>query len=169
MEAAGLAHQRHDLGRGPTVECRWLHRDKRQVGGDQRRAHQPGDTRRAIDDNMVHAGSLHPCFQVQRLAGQADDAEQTGQARLGALFRPVERRTLRIVIDQADAFARACPLSGKMEGERRFADAALLVEQGDDHGRRPVPPKARGLAGVARSDLRGASALAGAAQVSKNP
>lgn len=77
-------------------------------------------------------------FPVQGVAGQADDAEQARQALAGALLRPVEGRALGIGVDQHDALALPGPGSGEVQGEGGLAGAALLVEQGDDHGRLPV-------------------------------
>ena len=50
-----------------------------------------------------------------------------------ALLRPVERRALRVGVDQRDVFAVQRPFAGEVQGERRLADAALLIEQSDDH------------------------------------
>jgi hypothetical protein len=66
-------------------------------------------------------------FPVQRVAGQADDAEQPGQPSR-ALLRPVERRALRVRVDQRDALALPRPFAGEVQRQRRLADAALLVE-----------------------------------------
>ncbi len=37
---------------GPTVEWRRLHRDQHQVGCEQRRAHEAGDTRQTVDHDF---------------------------------------------------------------------------------------------------------------------
>ena len=50
-----------------------------------------------------------------------------------ALLGPIERRALRIGVDQGDSFPFPAPFAGEMQGQCRLADAALLVEQRDDH------------------------------------
>jgi len=50
-----------------------------------------------------------------------------------ALLRPVERRALRIGIDQSDPLPPSGPFSGEMQRQCRLADTALLVEQSHDH------------------------------------
>jgi len=44
---------------------------------------------------------------------------------------------LWVGVDEDDAPALSSPLTGEMQRQRRFADAALLVQERDDHGRRP--------------------------------
>jgi hypothetical protein len=39
---------------------------------------------------------------------------------------------LWIGVDQRDALSLPSPFTGEMQGQRRLADAAFLVEQGDD-------------------------------------
>src|SRR5690606_28088257 len=73
-------------------------------------------------------------FAMQRVACQADDTEEARQALAGALLRPIEGRALRVRVDEDDALSLAGPFGGEMQRERRLADAALLVEQRDDHG-----------------------------------
>ena len=70
---------------------------------------------------------------MEGVARKADDAEEPRQAFPGALLGPVERRALRVGVDQGDALALASPLPGEMQGERCLADAALLIEERDDH------------------------------------
>ena len=70
---------------------------------------------------------------MEGVARKADDAEEPRQAFPGALLGPVERRALRVGVDQDDAFALTGPLTCQMQGERRLADAALLIEERDDH------------------------------------
>src|SRR5690606_12438492 len=131
---ARLAQQREHLGRSPAVEGRRLHRDQDDVGREQRRAHEPGDAGRTVDDDVIGIARKLGRFAMKRVARQADDAEQARQALAGALLRPVESGTLRVGIDDGDTLAASRPLTGEVEGERRLADAALLVEQRDDHG-----------------------------------
>jgi len=69
----------------------------------------------------------------QRVAREADDAEEPRHAFLGALLGPVERRSLRVGVDQRDALARASPGAREMQGQGGLADAALLIEQRHDH------------------------------------
>jgi hypothetical protein len=70
---------------------------------------------------------------MEGVARKADDAEESRQAFPGALLRPIERRALRVGVDQGHALALAGPLPRQMQGERRLADAALLIEERDDH------------------------------------
>ena len=83
------------------------------------------------------AGELR-CFTMERVAGQADDAEQPPQSFPAALLRPVERGPLRIGVDQRDALPAASPFASEVKGERRLADAAFLIEQCDDHDGLPA-------------------------------
>ena len=74
---AGLgvpAKERQHLGRCPTVERRRLHRDQHKVGGEQGRAHESGDARRSVDDDMIDVARQLGRFTVQRIARQPDDA-----------------------------------------------------------------------------------------------
>jgi hypothetical protein len=70
---------------------------------------------------------------MQRVARQTDDAEKAGEAVPCTLLGPVERRPLGISVDEGDSFPFPAPFASEMQGESRFADAALLVEEGDDH------------------------------------
>src|SRR3546814_3043234 len=72
---------------------------------------------------------------MQRLACETDDAEAPAPAGLAARLGPVERGALRIGVDDDDRLAALGQFAGQVRGERGLADAALLVEQGDDHGR----------------------------------
>ena len=125
--------QLQHLARGPAVERRRLRGDQHQVGGEQRRAHQPGDARRPVDDDVIGVAGEFRRLAMQRVARQADDAEQARQALPGALLGPVERRALRVGVDQRDPLSFPGPFAGEMQGERRLADAALLVEERHDH------------------------------------
>src|ERR1700676_2795936 len=118
---------------GPSVERRRLRRDQDEIGGKQRRAHQTGDARRPVDNDVVGIAGEFGRLQVQRIAGKADDAEQPWPALLQPLLGPVERRALRIGVDQGDALSFPGPFAGEMQRERRLADAAFLVEERDDH------------------------------------
>src|SRR4051812_17348546 len=86
---------------------------------------------------MVGVTGQLRCFAMQGIPSQADDTEQPLQPLPAALLRPVERRALWVGVDQRDALAAARPFAGEMQSERRLADAALLVEQRDDHGALP--------------------------------
>src|SRR5262249_23397906 len=55
----------------------------------------------------------------------------------GALFRPVESRALRVRVDYHDAFTLRGPGSGHMQRQGGLADAALVVEERNDHGASP--------------------------------
>src|SRR3546814_13285782 len=69
---------------------------------------------------------------------RSDNAEQPLQSRPAALLRPVQRGTLRVGVDQRDALSTASPFTSEMQGERCLADAALLVEESDDHDGLPA-------------------------------
>src|SRR3546814_13141591 len=97
------------------------------------RAHQAGDTRRPVDDDVIDVARQLRRFTVDRVARQADNAEQPLQSLPAALLRPVQRGTLRVGVDQRDALSTASPFTSEMQGERCLADAALLVEESDDH------------------------------------
>ena len=134
-EDARLGDQLQHLARCPAVERRRLRGDQHEIGGEQRRAHQAGDARRAVDDDVVGVAGELRRFAMQRVARQADDAEQP---RAGL---PCARCS-----DQSSAepcgsasisvtrFPFPGPFAGEMQGERRLADAALLVEERHDHG-----------------------------------
>ena len=49
--------------------------DQHEVCGKQRRAHQAGDARRAVDDDMIEIAGQLRGLAVQRVARQSDDAE----------------------------------------------------------------------------------------------
>ncbi len=77
-------------------------RDQHEVGGEQRGSHQPGDARRPVDHHMIDIARQLGRLTVERVARQADDAEQARRVLAGALRRPVERRTLGVRIDERD-------------------------------------------------------------------
>ena len=83
---AGLCEEGQHFGRGPAIEGRRLHRDQHQVGGEERGAHEAGDTRRSVDDDVIDiAGDLR-CLAVQCVPCEADGAEQSRQALACALL-----------------------------------------------------------------------------------
>ena len=143
---ACFAQKRQHLGRGPAVEGRWLHRDQRQIGCKQRRAHQTSDTGRTINNDMIRVTRQFRRFPVQGIAGKSDDGEQPWQPFMAAPLRPVECGALRVGIDQDDALAFRGPGSGEMQRQRRLAHAAFLIEERDNHRRPPGLP--RGSSGV---------------------
>ncbi|GBQ64567.1 hypothetical protein AA103196_0906 [Ameyamaea chiangmaiensis NBRC 103196] len=57
---------------------------------------------------------------------------------------------MRVGVDKRDALAALRPFAGEMERDRRLADAALLVEQRDDHD---------GLPAIGDSSTRGEKAV----------
>src|SRR3546814_19453033 len=85
----------------------------REVTSEQRRTQQVGDTRRPVDDDMIHAARQLGCFDVQGVTGEADHTEEPGQSFGGALLGPVERGTLGIGVDPQEEAPLPCPLSGQ--------------------------------------------------------
>jgi hypothetical protein len=121
------------LAGGPAIEWRRLHRDQDEIGREQGGACQARNGRRAVDNNVAGVSRELGRLTMEGVARKADDAEEPRQAFPGPLLGPVERRALRVCVDQDDAFAVAGPLSGEMQGERGPADATLLIEERDDH------------------------------------
>jgi hypothetical protein len=76
-------------------------------------------------------------LNMERIAGELEHIEQPRQPFLGALFRPVESRALRVRVDDHDALALGGPGSGQMQRQGGLADAALVVEERNDHGASP--------------------------------
>ena len=72
-------------------------------------------------------------FTVQSVAREADYPEEPWKAFLGALLRPVERRPLWVGVNEDDPLASTSPRPREMQSEGGLADAALLVEERDDH------------------------------------
>ena len=138
-EDARFLDQLQHLAGGPAIEGRRLRGDQRRVGREQGRAHQASDARRSVDDDVIDVARDLRRLAMERVARQADDAEQARQALLGALLGPVERRALRVGVDERDSLALPGPFAGEMQGQRRLADAALLVEERDDHRAPPSP------------------------------
>jgi hypothetical protein len=121
-EDARLVDQLQHLARRPAVERRWLGGDQHEVGGEQRRAHQPGDARRPVDDDVIGvAGDLRR-LAMQRVARQADDAEQPR--------RPLPARAAR---DQSSA-----------------EPCGIGVDQGDARPSRPIRRRDAGRASSCR-------------------
>jgi hypothetical protein len=94
--------------------------------------HQSGDARRPVDDDVTGVSREFGRLPMQRVAREADDAEEPRHAFLGALLGPVERRS-RVGVDQRDALPLPSPGARQMQSQGRLADAALLVEQRHDH------------------------------------
>ena len=63
---------------------------------------------------------------MERVACKSDDPEQARQPFRGALLRRVERRALRVGIDQRDPLAQPSPFAGEMQGQRRLAEPSAL-------------------------------------------
>jgi hypothetical protein len=122
-EDARLVDQLQYFAGGPPIERRRLRRDQDQIGGKQRRTHQTGDARRPVDNDVVGIAGEFRRLAVQRVARQPDDAEQAWEALLRALLGPVERRALRIGVDQGDALSFPGPFAREMEGERGRASS----------------------------------------------
>ena len=138
-EDARFLQQLQHLGRAPAVEGSRLRGDQDEIGGEQGRAQQAGDARRAVDDHVVGVAGELRRFPVEGVAGEADHAEQARHGLLGALGGPVESRPLRIGVDDRDALSLGRPGAGQVQGERRLADGGFLVEERDDHRRSSVP------------------------------
>jgi hypothetical protein len=110
----------------------------------ERGTHQTGNAWRPVDDDVIGIARQLRRFPVQGIARQADDAEQPPPVLTRPLLRPIQRRTLRIGVDEGHALAPPGPFTGEMQRQRRLADAALLIEERDDHGvRLPAAPAPR--------------------------
>ncbi|MNV59985.1 hypothetical protein D3C71_1524350 [compost metagenome] len=127
-------NQRHHFGAGPEVVGAGLHRNQHAIRCQQRRARQRRDPGWAIDHDVIGPFGEFWSFLVQCFPCQADGAEQSGQGLLVAPLRPVQRRALRVGIEQDDRLPAHRQLPGDVGGERGLAHPAFLVEQGDDHG-----------------------------------
>jgi hypothetical protein len=57
-----------------------------EIGGDQRRAHQPGDTRRTVDDDVIDVARQLRSLAMQCVARKADDAEEPRKGFASALL-----------------------------------------------------------------------------------
>ncbi|AKL40572.1 hypothetical protein AB188_08205 [Serratia marcescens] len=86
-----FADQCDHLGRSPYVVGAGLHGDQHALGRQQRGTREGGDARRAVDDDVIGPPGEFWRFLMQRFAGKAHGAEQTGQALLATPLRPVER------------------------------------------------------------------------------
>src|SRR5882672_10428376 len=136
-EALRLVEQPQCLGPGPAVERRRLRRHERQIGCEHRGANKCCDPGRSVDHHMIDvAGDLRG-LNMERIAGESEHIEQPCQPSLGALLRPVERRALRVRVDDHEALALRSPGSGHMQRQGGLADAALVVEERNDHGASP--------------------------------
>jgi hypothetical protein len=74
---------------------------------------------------------------MERIGGEREHIEQPRQPCLGALFRPVESRAPRVRVNDHDALALLGPGSGHMQCQGGLADAALVVQERNDHGASP--------------------------------
>jgi hypothetical protein len=108
-----------------------LRRDHDEIGREQGRAHQRGDPRRPVDQDVICVASNFRRLAMQSVARKAENAEEPWYRFLCPLLRPVERRALRICVDDHNALSVVGPSSGEMQRQGRLADAALLVEQCD--------------------------------------
>ena len=104
---------------------------KSAASGAERR--QPGDARRAIDDDVIGVTGEFRRFAMKRVAGKLDDTEQLAKSFLRALFGPVEGGALWVGVDEHDPLSFPGPFASEMQCVRRLADAALLVEERHDH------------------------------------
>src|SRR5712675_211623 len=136
-EALRLVKQPQCLGRSPAVERRWLRRHQRQIGCEHRGANKCCDPGRSIDHHMIDVAGDLTGLNMERIAGEREHIEQPRQPSLGALLRPVERRALRVRVDDHEALALRSPGSGHMQRQGGLADAALVVEERNDHGASP--------------------------------
>ncbi|MCY1229475.1 hypothetical protein D9M72_418390 [compost metagenome] len=84
---------------------------------------------------MVGASGQLRCFLVQGFPCQPNGTEQPGQALLAASLCPVQRRALRVGVEQDHVVATQSEFASDMGGQGGLADPAFLVEQGDDQGR----------------------------------
>jgi hypothetical protein len=83
---------------------------------------------------MIDAAGDGGRFTMKRVARNADDTKPRRKSFSCPLLCPIERRALRVGIDQRDAQSLSRPGAGEMQRERRLADAAFLVEERDNHG-----------------------------------
>ena len=113
--------------------ARRLRWDQHKVGGEKGRTHQSSDARWPVDDDVKGVSRELVRLVVQRVAREADDAEEPRHAFLGALLGPVERRSLRVRVDQRDALALPSPGARQIQSQGGLADPALRIEQRDDH------------------------------------
>jgi hypothetical protein len=132
-EDARFDNELEHLAGRPAVERRRLGRDQHEVSCEQSRTHQSGDARRTVDDDVTGVSRELGRLSMQSVARKADDAEEPRQTFLGALLRPVERRSLWVRVDQGDALALPSPGAREVQGQRGLADAPLLIEQRHDH------------------------------------
>jgi hypothetical protein len=82
---------------------------------------------------MIDAAGDGGRFTMKRVARNADDTKPRRKSFSCPLLCPIERRALRVGIDQRDAQSLSRPGAGEMQRERRLADAAFLVEDRNDH------------------------------------
>ena len=132
-EDARFTDELQHLAGRPAVERRGLRGDQHKVSGEQGRTHQSGDAGWPVDDDVTGISRELGRLPMQRVAREADDAEEPRQAFLGALLGPIERRSLRVRVDQRDALALPSPGARQMQGQRGFAYATLLIGQCHDH------------------------------------
>ena len=128
-----LDDETHGVVGRPDVDGRGLRRDQHEVGGQNGRARDLVGARRSVDDDYVVASGKTRQVLVQRSLGHADN----GELRLGGAHGgPRERTALRIGIDEKHAMFAGREGVGEVDGKRRLADAALLIEQRDNHKHR---------------------------------
>jgi hypothetical protein len=71
---------------GPAVEWRRLHGHQDEVRREQRRTHKAGHPWRSVDNDVIDAARKLWRLAMQRVARQADDAEQPGEVFASALL-----------------------------------------------------------------------------------
>ena len=125
-----LADQLHRVGGRPHVVGRGLDGDQHHVAGQDRRAAELVDARRAIDDHDVVVAGEPRQVAVQRRLRHAHDRERRFAF---ARARPRHRAALRVGVNQKDTLARTGEARRQVDRDGRFADPAFLIENADDH------------------------------------
>ena len=121
--------------------------------GEQRGPHQSGNARGPVNDQVTRVSCELGRLLVKRIPCKANDAEEPRQSFPGALLGPVEGRPLWVGVNQDGALGLLGPLSGEMQRERGLADAALLIEERNDHARATDPAGRCALMSVEESWL----------------
>ena len=120
-----------------------------------------------LDGDDRDVGDLHAAAElVVQIARGVDDGD--GLLALDGLLL-VTRAALRVEVDEADLAPAALEAPGDLVGERRLADAALLVDQNDClhvfpfYGCRPISGRPSRISAACRRRARGRRVATGPA------